>query len=116
VWQTHAHAVKKPQFKQSEKDIMITPGMKRRIRHELSIEQPTVWVGKEGSTIEIMNEISRQLEQREMLKGKIQQTALKGTDAKQIATKIAQETGSVLIEVRGHTFMLYRKRRRKQAA
>jgi len=92
---------------------MITPRMKRRLKQELSAEKPTVWVGKEGSTPQIINEFSRQLEQHEVVKAKILQTALKDTETKEIAAKIANQTDSTLIEVRGHTFILYRKRKRK---
>jgi len=93
---------------------MITPRMKRRIRQDLGTEKPTVWVGKEGSTPQVMNEISRQLEQREVVKAKILQTALKDTETKEIATRIANQTDSTLIEIRGHTFILYKKRKTKQ--
>lgn len=92
---------------------MITSGMKRRIKRELSAQKPTVWVGKEGATTQIINEIDRQLEQHEVVKAKIQQTALKTEQANDIATKIANQTNSTLIEVRGHTFILYKKRKRK---
>jgi len=92
---------------------MITSKMKRRIRQELSAEKPTVWVGKEGATPQIMKEIGRQLEQREVVKTKIHQTALREREAREIATKIAEQTNSNLIEVRGHTFILYKKRKRK---
>lgn len=95
---------------------MITSKMKRRIRHDFSAEKPTVWVGKEGSTEQIMNEIGRQLEQREVVKAKILQTGLKNEEAKNIATKIANQIGATLIEVRGHTFMLYKKKKTKQTA
>jgi RNA-binding protein YhbY len=63
-----------------------------------------------------MNEINRQLEQHEIIKAKILQTALKDTPTKEIASRIAQQTESTLVEVRGHTFILYKKRKRKQAA
>jgi len=91
---------------------MITPKMKRRIKRELSAEKPTVWVGKEGATPQIVNEISRQLEKKEIVKAKILRTALKNEEAKSIASKIAQETDSSLIEVRGHTFLLYKRRKK----
>jgi len=94
----------------------MTNRMKRRIRHDLSAEKPTVWVGKEGSTGQIVNEISRQLEQREVVKAKILRSALQKEDARNIATKIANQSGSTLVEVRGHTFMLYRKKRKAKAA
>jgi len=92
---------------------MITPRMKRRIKRELSMEKPTIWVGKEGATPQIVEEISKQLEKREMVKIRVLKSALKEEEAKGIASKIAQQTNSTLIEVRGHTFMLYKRRKRK---
>ncbi len=86
--------------------------MKRRIKQELSTEKPTVWIGKEGTTAQIINEINSQLKKREMIKAKILKTALQEEKAKDIATKVATQTNSTLIEVRGHTFMLYKSRKR----
>jgi len=91
---------------------VITPKMKRRIKRELSAEKPTIWVGKEGATPRIVNEISRQLEKREMVKVKILKSALKDEEAKIVASKIAEQTESALIEVRGHTLLLYKRRKR----
>ena len=93
---------------------MITPKMKRRIKRALSAERPTVWVGKEGATTQIINEISKQLDTREMIKAKILKTALKDEESKNIATKIAQQTDSLLIEVRGHTFLIYKRKQKKR--
>lgn len=91
---------------------MITPKMRRRIKHELSAERPTVWIGKNGISQEVLAEIDSQLERMEMMKVKILKTALEGNNAKIIATKIAMQTESVLVEVRGHTFMLFRKKKK----
>ena len=93
---------------------MITPKMKRRIKRELNVEKPTVWIGKEGATSHILNEISRQLEKKKMVKVKMLKTALKDEDAKNVASKIAQQTESTLIDVRGHTFILYKNRKKKR--
>jgi len=92
---------------------MITSGMKRRIKREFSLQKPTVWVGKEGATTKIINEINRQLEQHEIVKAKIHQTALKDLEAKDIATNIVTQTNSTLIDLRGHTLILYKKRKRR---
>jgi RNA-binding protein len=92
---------------------MITSGMKRRIKREWSVQNPTVWIGKEGATTKIINEINRQLEQHEVVKAKIHQTALKEQEAKDIATNIAAQTNSLLIDLRGHTLILYKKRKKK---
>ncbi len=93
---------------------MITSRMKRRMIRKSSSESPTVWVGKEGPTTQILNEVSRQLEQHEVVKGRILQTALKDESAKELARGIAKETESTLVEVRGHTFILYRRKRKAQ--
>jgi len=89
--------------------------MKRRIQQELSTEKPTVWIGKEGATTQLINEINNQLKKREMIKAKILKTALKEEKAKEIAAKIAEQTDSTLIGVRGHTFMLYKPRKRRKS-
>ena len=92
---------------------MLTPKVKRRIMRALREERPTVWVGKEGTTVQIINEVTKQLEAREMIKVKIQKNALKEEEAKNIAMKIANQTESELVEVRGHTFMLYKKNKKR---
>lgn len=88
--------------------------MKRRIKQELNTEKPTIWIGKEGATAQLINEINSQLKKREIIKAKILKTALKEEKAKDIATKVATQTNSALIEVRGHTFMLYKPRKKKR--
>lgn len=95
---------------------MINPKMKRRIKHELSAEKPTVWIGKNGISQEVLGETDRQLEKTEMVKVKILKTALGKDNAKVMANEIAQQTGSTLVEVRGHTFILHRKKRKNKAA
>lgn len=93
---------------------MITPKMKRRIKYKLSAEKPTVWVGKEGATTQILSEISRQLDKKEMIKAKILKSALQREEARSIATKVAIQTEAQLIEVRGHTFLLYKRKSKKR--
>ncbi len=95
---------------------MITPGMKRRLKREFSSQQPTVWVGKDGASQQVVNEICRQLEQKEVVKAKIHQTALVEQETKQLAENIALQTGANLVDLRGHTLILYKKRRRKTSA
>ncbi|MDH5732874.1 MAG: YhbY family RNA-binding protein [Candidatus Bathyarchaeota archaeon] len=88
--------------------------MKRRIKNELSAEKPTIWVGKEGASSQILNEIFRQLEKREMVKVKVLKSALKEEKTVKIASKIAEQTESSLVDVRGHTIMLYKPRKKRK--
>ncbi len=92
---------------------MLTPKMKRKIKMELSAEKPTVHVGKEGVTAQVVNEVNKQLDAREMIKAKILKTALQEDEAKTLAAQVAEQTESELVEVRGHTFLLF-KRTKKQ--
>ena len=93
---------------------MLTPKMKRRIKCALSDEKPTVLVGKEGATDQTISEVAKQLDAREIIKAKILKTALNDEKAKDIAAKIAQQTEAELVEVRGHTFILYKRKTKKE--
>jgi len=87
--------------------------MKRRIKIALGAEKPTVWIGKEGLTAQSMSEIAKQLGVREIIKVKILKTALQEEEAKIVAAQVAEQTESELVDVRGHTFLLF-KRKKKQ--
>ena len=45
---------------------------------------------------------------------KIQKNALKDQETKNIAIKVSQQTESELVEVRGHTFILYKHKSKNQ--
>ena len=89
---------------------MLTPKMKRRIKIALSAEKPTVHIGKEGITIQVLNEVTKQLYTREMIKAKLLKTALKNKKAEELAASIAEQTESELVEVRGYTFILFKRK------
>lgn len=59
-----------------------------------------------------MKEIERQLEKKKTVKIKILKSALERDKAKEIASRIAEQTDALLVEVRGHTFMLYKRRKK----
>ena len=102
-----------PVFQLKEDKKLLTPRMKRKIKNTLSHEPPTVRIGKEGITIQVINEVKKQLDAREMIKVKLLKTALQEENAKDIGPKIAEQTDSELVEVRGHTLLLF-KRKKKQ--
>jgi len=86
--------------------------MKRHVRHVLKDENPTIWIGKEGLTTQLAAEVEKQLQKNKMVKIRILPAALTGENTAQIiATKAAEQTESALVEVRGHVFILFRKRR-----
>jgi len=89
----------------------ITTKMKRHVRHELKYEGPTIWVGKVGLTPQVLSEVEKQLNKQKMIKIRILRTALQEETAQNIANRVAQQTNAALVEVRGHVFIIYRKRK-----
>ncbi len=90
----------------------ITTRMKRHVRHLLKDENPTIWVGKDGLTSQLVSEIEKQLQKNKMVKVKILPAALlDDITAQVIAAKAAEQTNAALVEVRGHVFILFRKRK-----
>ena len=85
--------------------------MKLHVRHKLKDESPTAWIGKDGLTPQLSVQIDQQLERNKMVKVKILRTALQTETAQAIASKAAEQTKSALVEVRGHVFILYRRRK-----
>ncbi|MFB3888649.1 MAG: YhbY family RNA-binding protein [Candidatus Bathyarchaeia archaeon] len=91
----------------------ITSKLKRHVRHELKEEKPTLWVGKEGLTPQVLVEVEKQLQKTKMVKIRILPAALtQENTAKAIATRTAEQLNAALVEVRGHVFILYRRRRK----
>lgn len=91
----------------------LTAGMRRRIKREMAHEKPTIWVGKGGVSHDLLMEIERQLEQREMVKVKILKSALDENKAHAVASLIADQTKASLVDVRGHTLVLYKRREKR---
>ncbi len=91
--------------------------MKRHVRHELKEEKPTLWVGKDGLTPQVLAEVEKQLQKTKMVKIRILPSALSEVNtAKAIASKTAEQVSAALVEVRGHVFILYRRHKKQPAA
>ncbi|MEM2104619.1 MAG: YhbY family RNA-binding protein [Candidatus Bathyarchaeia archaeon] len=90
----------------------LTARVKRCLKREMGKEKPTVWVGKARISQELIEEVNNQLENRETVKVKILKNALQDAKAGEIAAEISRQTEAELVEVRGHTFILYKRRRR----
>lgn len=75
---------------------------------EIALEKPTIRVGKKGATDFLVREIDRQLDRSEVVKVKVLKTALIKGNLGELAEKVAKETDSRIVRLRGHTFTLYR--------
>jgi putative YhbY family RNA-binding protein len=87
--------------------------MKRHVKHELKEEGPTIWVGKDGLTPGILVQVENQLQKTKMVKIRILRSALASETAKAIAERTAAQVDAALVEVRGHVFIIFRKRRKQ---
>jgi len=94
--------------------------MRSRRNHKkgniLNSLKPLVRIGKQGVTQGIIEEIDSQLERTEIMKVRILRAALGDSNMKEMRTKISQEimekTKSDLVEIRGHTIILHRKKKK----
>ncbi len=93
----------------------ITSKFKRHVKHELKEEGPTIWIGKEGLTPQVLSQVETQLQRTKMVKIRILKSALAQDTAKAIATRTADQLDAALVEVRGHVFILYRRRKRPES-
>ncbi len=90
-----------------------TPKKKRmsELKRRSAVMQPTVWIGRNGVTKAMLDQVSKQLDAKEMIKVKVQKGSLEDTEVATIAGKIADETDSEIVDVRGRTFTVYKQRR-----
>jgi RNA-binding protein len=85
------------------------------MRHaQKGTEKPEVMIGKNGPTDFLVNEISKRLDHRKVVKVKILKSALVNTRTEVIAHKISDATGARIVEIRGHTFTLYRSKKNRK--
>ncbi len=73
-------------------------------------KEPTVWIGKSGATSALLAQINRQLDANELIKIKVHRTSLEDNEVAQVADKIAEETASKIVDIRGRTFTIYKPR------
>ena len=82
----------------------------RRLQTKSRVTEPTIWIGKEGASEQLVRHVLDQLKSRELVKLKLQRSALAKSETVALAEKIAAATSSTLVDVMGHTFTLYKKR------
>ncbi|MCW3997478.1 MAG: YhbY family RNA-binding protein, partial [Candidatus Bathyarchaeota archaeon] len=66
-----------------------------------------------GLTTKSLDEIEKQLKKNKMVKIKILKSTLQNEKAKDIANITAEKTGSLLVDLRGHVFIIYRRKEKQ---
>jgi putative YhbY family RNA-binding protein len=86
----------------------------RRLQTRSRDSEATIWIGKQGLTDHLLKQVASQLKTRELVKMKVQKSALKETETTELAQKVAASTDSTLVDVLGHTFTVYKRKERPQ--
>lgn len=67
---------------------------------------PTVYIGKQGITENVIKEMETGFESRELVKVKLQESCM--MDAKEAANEVAAVTGAEFVQAIGRKFVLYK--------
>ena len=79
----------------------------RTLRERAHDVDVTVWVGKAGIDA-VVEELSDQLDDRELVKAKFLRAARGGTTTEELAAGLAERVGAEVVETRGHTAVFHR--------
>ena len=89
-----------------QQEINLTGKQKRYLRGLGSTIDPVIQIGKGGVVPGIIKQADDALKARELVKARVLNNCLE--DTKQVAGVLSRETGAALIQVIGHTFLMYR--------
>jgi len=86
-----------------------------KMRHnEKGTEKPVVIIGKNGPTDRLVKEIHKNLDHSKVVKVKILKSALINVSTEEIARKVSDATNARIVEIRGHTFVLYKPKKNRK--
>ena len=85
---------------------MITSKQRAELRAKANELDTTLMVGKEGVTDAIVSELDRQLEARELVKGKVLETAL--MTAREVSDALCEALNAEGIQCMGNKFVIWR--------
>ena len=91
---------------------MLTSKERSELRAQANSIEPTLIVGKEGVTETVIAEAENQLTARELIKGKVLETAL--MSAREVSDEICQATGADGVSCVGYKFVIYRFSEKRQ--
>ncbi len=91
---------------------MITSKQRSYLRSLAHHEDPIVYIGKDGVTENVIKEIDICLENRELIKVKLQESC--DLDPKAVANEMAEILGAEFVQAIGRKFCLYRQAKDKE--
>ena len=93
---------------------MLTSKQRAELRAQANGLDTTLIVGKDGVTGQVIAEALRQLDARELVKGKVLETAL--LSAREACDAICESTGADGVQTLGSKFVIYRVNEKKRQA
>lgn len=82
-------------------------GKQKRFLRAMGVTMsPILTIGKDGVTENVIRQADGALTARELIKGRVLQTAPAEPEA--VAAEVAERTGAALVQVLGRNFLLYR--------
>lgn len=90
---------------------MLTSKQRAELRSEANTLETTLMVGKEGVTESVVEEAARQLEARELIKGRVLETAL--LTAREACDALCEALRADGVQCIGSKFVLYKKSEKK---
>lgn len=91
---------------------MLTGKQKRFLRAKAHHLKPIFQVGKIGVNDNMVEQIVTTLEKRELIKVSVLQNCLEETDV--IAEKLARQTRAHIVQIIGHSIVLYKRSKNNQ--
>ena len=85
---------------------MLTSKERAELRAQANVIETTLIVGKDGVTENVIAEAERLLTARELVKGKVLETAL--MSAREVSDEICEATGADGVSCVGYKFVIYR--------
>ena len=92
---------------------MMTSKQRAELRSQANGLETTLMIGKGGVTENVIAEAERLLEARELVKGKVLETAM--MDPREVSDILCEATGADGIQVVGTKFVIYRKSMKLEA-
>lgn len=86
---------------------MMTSKQRAELRSQANTLETTLMIGKGGITDNVIAETERLLDARELVKGKVLETAM--MDPREVSDLLCEATGADGIQVVGTKFVIYRK-------
>jgi len=80
----------------------------RRLVERSGMMKPTIWIGKNGVTKTLIEQVVAQLKANKIVKLKVQKPMAESESIEDIVNKILKASNSSLVNIKGRTFTIYK--------